>query len=124
MQNHDFVELVYTLQALSAETSFCEFKQNFHDPDKLGTLISAISNAASLAGERNGYIVWGVEDQTHKIVGTSFDIQKAVANGKQPLELWLAQNVLPAVNFSFKEGTVENNRIVILVVPAANGIST
>ena len=124
MQNHDFVELVRSLTSQSAETNFCEFKQNFHDPDKLGTLISAISNAATLAGERNGYIVWGVQDATHAIVGTSFDVQKAVSSGKQPLELWLAQHLQPALNFSFKEGIVDEKRIVMLVIPAAYGIST
>lgn len=65
--------LVHELCKLPAETTWVEFKHNNADPAMIGERISALSNAAALEGKSTAYLVWGVEDDEHRLVGTSFD---------------------------------------------------
>ena len=55
-----------------AEEEWFEFKENWYQPHELGEYISCLSNAAAFAGVEAGYLVWGVNDTTHEIVGTDF----------------------------------------------------
>ena len=48
------------LRALPAETPWVEFKENNSDPQMIGKLISALSNAARLADQHFAYVLWGV----------------------------------------------------------------
>ena len=57
-----------------AENEVVEFKKaetNF-DIDELGKYFSAISNEANLREHEFGWIVFGVWDKKHQIIGTSF----------------------------------------------------
>lgn len=116
------VHIVKDLTEYPEEQEWFEFKENWYDHDGIGEYISSLSNAAALKGEPFGYLVWGVNDKTHKFTGTTFDFRKDVGN--EPLEHYLARNVYPDVNFEFKEDSVGNNRIVVLIVPAADTIPT
>lgn len=49
-----------------------EFKENNEGPQLIGEYISALSNAAAMAGQVYGYLVWGIRDSDHAVVGTSF----------------------------------------------------
>src|SRR3954470_18090861 len=124
MNDAELADLVHSLAALPDKTPFCEFKQNWHDEKQIGTLISAISNAACLEGERLGYIVWGVENDTHKIVGTTFNPKRKISGGNQELQLWLAQMLQPSIAFRFHDGRVDGKRVVALEIPAAWSVST
>lgn len=117
------VALVDDLVSSESETSCTEFKHNNFDPERIGTLISAISNAARLNNEPFGHVVWGVADETQEIVGTNFRFEKEKANG-QPLEFWLAKQVSPDLHFTFKEVNHSKGRLVILEIPAAAQVST
>ena len=77
--------LVAELSKLPHETEWVEFKVNHADPEEIGEYISALANAAALLGKRNGYIVWGIEDATHALVGTTFDPRSAKV-GNEELE--------------------------------------
>lgn len=112
------IALVKELCALPAETSWVEFKHNITDPEVIGVRISALSNSARLADKHTAYMIWGVEDGTHRIVGTSFNPATAKTKN-QPLEMWLTQHLLPKVFFQFKELSVDDKRLVILEIPAA-----
>ncbi len=57
--------------ALPTETEWVELKENNADPQDVGEYISALANAAALVGKAHGYIIWGVNDDTHEVVGTS-----------------------------------------------------
>jgi len=63
-------------------------------------------------------MIWGVEDETHRIVGTDFTPSSSKTKG-QPLEMWLSQHLQPRVFFQFKELLVDGKRVVVLEVPAA-----
>ena len=86
--------LIDDLRALPAETSWVEFKENNADPQMIGRLISALSNAARLADQHFAYVLWGVQDGDHVVTGTSFEPSSQTPQN-QPLELWLAQRLQP-----------------------------
>ena len=71
---NDYVaRLTRELVKLPTETEWVEFKENNADPQEIAEYISALSNAATLCGKSRGYLVWGVDDSTHEIVGTEFE---------------------------------------------------
>lgn len=114
------IALIDELRALAAETTWLEFKQGNADPEVIGKRCSALSNAARVDGKDAAYMLWGIEDQTHSVVGTSFDPDFQKANG-QVLSLWLANALQPSVAFSFRAVTHPQGRVVILEIPAATG---
>lgn len=84
--------------------------------------ISSLSNAAALEGQPFGYLVWGVNNETHKLTDTRFDFRVDVKN--EPLEHFLARQLMPDNNFFFQELILEGKRVVVMVVPAASKIPT
>lgn len=111
--------LIDDLRALPAETPWVEFKENVNDPQILGRLISALSNAARLHDQHFAYVLWGVRDADHSVVSTSFEPSSQKSQG-QPLELWLAQRLQPSLAFSFKTLDYQGSRLVLLEIPAAS----
>lgn len=110
--------LLKELCKLPRETEWLEFKQNNKKPESIGEYVSALANSAALADKQAGYVVWGVNDSTHAIVGTKFDPQ-ATKRGNEELANWLRRLLSPDVSFEFYELTDSNKRVVILEVPRA-----
>lgn len=110
-----FVDLIRQLCGLSRETEWVEFKVNYRKPEDIGKYISAMSNAAALNGKVNAYVMWGVEDEKHAVVGTKFSpgTQK---KGNEPLETWLLRLLEPQVGFRFHEAMVDGRKVVLLEV--------
>lgn len=111
--------LVTDLLRLPAETPWVEFKENNADAQMIGKMISALSNSARLADKPFAYLVWGVRDADHAAVGTTFEPSRQLQQN-QPLELWLAQRLQPAILFEFKSLDVDGKRLVLLEIPAAS----
>lgn len=107
-----FQQLVRNLTALHKESEWLELKHNNEDPQEIGEYISALSNGAALIGQHSAYILWGVEDSTHSLVGTSFRPRKAKVNG-QELESWLTALLDPQIDLRIHEGEVEGKYIVL-----------
>lgn len=118
LTDDQLAELIRGLCTLPAETEWVEFKQNLAAPNDIGEYISALSNSAALAGQQCGYLVWGVEDGTHRIVGTSFDLLNARI-GNEELEGWLNRMLNPRLNFTFTQGMVGDQKVVLLEIPRA-----
>ena len=110
--------LVEDLRKLTAETNIVEFKVDNAEPVMIGKTISALSNAARLAEKHFGYLLWGIRDGDHEVVGTSFDYHAARCQ-KQPLELWLEQRLKPNVAITFTEVEHPNGKVLLLEIPAA-----
>lgn len=104
------------------EKEWLEFKENWFEPNELGEYISALSNAAAECGRRFAYFIWGVNDETHEIIGTSFNPDRNVKS--ESLSHFLARQVYPHINFRFEEMFVEDKRIVVLSIPAAQSVPT
>lgn len=64
--------LVVDLAERPVEEEWFEFKENWYESRALGEYISCLSNAAAFHGREAGYLVWGVEDGSHAVVGTPF----------------------------------------------------
>lgn len=114
------VALIDDLRALPAETSWVEFKHENTDPEGMGKRLSALSNAARAKGQDTAYMVWGVEDGTHRVLGTAFEPDTTRVRG-QPLAMWLAQNLQPSPAFGFRVVAHPEGRLVLLEIPAAPG---
>ena len=101
-----------------SEVEWVEFKHNNSDPDGIGEYISALANSAALLGKVNAYMLWGIEDSTHFIIGTNFSLSKKKI-GNEELESWLLKSLQPKVNFRFFEITVDDKPVVLLEIGAA-----
>ena len=110
--------LLRELRSLPRETAWVEFKQNNSNPEEIGEYISSLANSAASLGKGNGYLVWGIEDETHDVVGTSFVPGNAKV-GNEELESWLLRLLEPKINFSFFPLEVHGKPIVLLEIAAA-----
>ena len=119
MSTERTLALVHDLRQLPAETSWVEFKENNTDALMIGKLISALSNAARVADQPFAYVLWGVRDGDHAAIGTTFQPSSQLQQG-QPLELWLAQRLQPAIAFSFKRVDDHGVPLVLLEIPAVD----
>ena len=118
----DLAALVNQLRAYSTEREWFEFKENWFEPASLGEYISAISNSAAYTGRKEGYFIWGINNATHEIEGTSFDPECDVKS--EPLKHYLARQMSPDNNFDFSEITIDRKRVVVLRIPAAKKVPT
>ena len=119
MSGEELNRLLTSLRALPHETEWVEFKHNNAEPGEVGEYISALSNSSALLGKEAGYIVWGIENQTHKVVGTSFRPRSRKVNG-QELECWLVQHLAPRVHFKIYEFESDSLPIVLFEICPAN----
>ena len=100
--NQELIELVDILRSEVAETDWLEFKSNHVSNQDIGEYISALSNGAALWGRPYAYLIFGVDDKTHEVVGTTFDYRKQ-KQGNEDLENWLNRLVEPRIGFNFFE---------------------
>lgn len=108
-------DLVRELCELPRETSWVEFKNNNDDPQEIGEYLSALSNAAALADKEAAYLVWGIDDVSHSILGTTVN-PVAAKRGNEELENWLLRQLTPKLDFHFHEIVVDGHRVVVLEV--------
>lgn len=101
-----------------AENEVVEFKraENNFDVDDLGKYFSALSNEANLRERDCGWIVFGVWDKKHQIVGTTFKEGEVALNKlKQDMSQHTTDNLI------FREIVpiqVEGKRVLLFQVPA------
>lgn len=117
----DYLKSLLTeLVHISQETEWVEFKHNNDDPKLIGEYLSALANSAALYGKKSAYMVWGVQDGTHDVIGTTFK-PSLVRHNNQELESWLLQKISPKINFRFFEFLSEHNQsVVILEIQSAS----
>lgn len=116
------IKTVGDLIALPNEEEWFEFKENWYDPAGVGEYISSLSNTAAMLGKDQAYLVWGVTNDTHEIVGTTLNYHRDVKN--EPLEHYLARQIVPDIAFEFHEIQLDGKRVVVLAIPAANQVPT
>ncbi|MGB3612266.1 MAG: ATP-binding protein [Elainellaceae cyanobacterium] len=113
--------LLEEMVALPHETECVEFKVNNTDSQEIGEYISAIANSAALHSKQTGYVVWGVKDENHEIVGTNFNPRQQKV-GAQNLENWISTQLSPRIDFKIFEFDYFGNSIVLLEIPRATYI--
>lgn len=116
MENLD--KLVVELCNLPNETQWVEFKHNNYLPEMIGQDISALANSATLHEKSCAYMLWGVDDTSHEIVGTEFNMQ-TVKKGQQELENWLRSLLSKNADFEFHSVKVEDKNVGVLIIHRA-----
>lgn len=119
MEQEKLNKLLEDLTSYPSECEWVEFKHNFHSPEEIGERLSALANGACLHNQPYGYLVFGVEDVTHKIIGTTFKV-KTHKKGNENLENWLSNLLSPRIDyrtyeFDYKPGL----HISIFAIPAS-----
>lgn len=112
--------LVNRLRKHKTETNWFEFKCNNYDPDMIGQDISALANSAAYSEKVCAYMIWGIDDKTHDIVGTEFD-QYSKLVGNQEIESWLRNLISKNAEFAFHKIEMQdkngyNKPIVVLII--------
>lgn len=118
----EFLErLVKSLVEDDVEKTWVEFKENCADKRRLGNYISGLSNAALLANQQFGYIVYGVEDGTRRFKGTSFNpLSEKAPEGGDMLINWLHRGLKnSAIGFDVYEVTINGAIIRLFEIEAA-----
>lgn len=100
------------------ESESIEFKQNNDDAQAIGEYISALANSAALEEKAFAYLLWGVDDATRRVVGTTFD-PGAARRGNEELESWILRLLSPRVDFRFFEAPLPEGRVVVLEIARA-----
>ena len=116
----DLLQLVNQLVARATESQTVEFKESNDDAFMIGKDISALSNAAAMEGQDYAYMLWGVDDATHDIIGTTFNPLAAKHKG-QELELWLRLKLSQNAEFRFIPIDMHGKHVVILRIWPASG---
>ena len=113
--------LIHELRKLQYEVPWVEFKANNFTPDLIGENISALSNSAALHDRSHAYLVWGIDNDTHAIVGTKFNPQE-MKQGNQSLDLWLSTLVKPQIQFYFHSIIIDDKSVVLLEINRASNM--
>jgi ATP-dependent DNA helicase RecG len=107
------------LRALPGETEWVEFKEakTSFDLDKLGEYFSAIANESNLKGREQGWIVFGVEDKAHAIVGTSYRTSRPALDS---LKGEIARKTNGGITFiEIHELSLPEGRVLMFEIPPA-----
>lgn len=116
----DYVALLLHLVGSASETQTIEFKDSNARFEMIGRDIAALANSAVVEGQDYGYMVWGIDDHSHDVIGTSFDPLTA-KRGNQELEIWLRRKLSANAEFRFIPVEVSGRNAVILRVWPAVG---
>ncbi|MBR6105172.1 MAG: putative DNA binding domain-containing protein [Paludibacteraceae bacterium] len=110
--------LVKELCKLPKEVGWVEFKHNNCQPQMIGEDISALANSATLCDKDYAYMIWGVDDTTHQILGTSVKLQLE-KKGAQELENWLRYMLSKNADFEFLETDVDGAHVELIRIHKA-----
>ncbi|MCB5207718.1 RNA-binding domain-containing protein [Methylovorus mays] len=116
MDSNDLLDKLSQLLGSARETATIEFKSNWDKPGDIAEYISALANSAILDRHDRAWLIWGVDNQTHQVKGTTFDPFNAKAEGNQPLIMWLTQKILPRPDFTFHELSNPYGKVIMLEI--------
>ena len=123
MTQEQFTDLVDDLCSLPHETEWVEFKVGTFIAEDVGEYLSALSNSACLHDKRFGYLVFGIEDGSHKIVGTPIQLHEEKV-GNAAIETWLNQLLDSGSEFEIIEGLAHSKRVSMIRIGSAINFPT
>ena len=110
--------LIKELCKLPKEVGWVEFKHNNCQPIMIGEDISALANSATLNDRDYAYLIWGVDDGSHEIVGTKVRLQLE-KKGEQELENWLRYLLSQNADFEFYDTEVDGKHVELIRIHKA-----
>ena len=109
-------EIIKDCTSYSSAQNWFIFANSTNDIDEIGKAISALSNAIVLSGRNEGYLIWGIDEETYEYTNTTFDYHSIVE--QETLEHFLSSNLHPHIDLRFEETVIDGHRIVLLHIPA------
>jgi len=119
MTTDELRQTLLNLRNLTAENEVVEFKEAKmnYDFQKLGKYFSALSNEANLKGKPFAWLVFGVENKKHKIVGSQFRPQRKDLDS---LKSEIANKTTNRITFiEIHELNEPDGRVILFQIPAA-----
>jgi ATP-dependent DNA helicase RecG len=119
MTNTELKQILQSLLNLTAENEIVEFKEakTGYDFNKLGKYFSALSNEANLKGRPYAWLVFGIENKKHAIVGSKFRTQRKELDS---LKSEIANKTTNRITFiEIHELNEPDGRVVMFQIPAA-----
>ena len=119
MTEQELIKLLDELIVLPAETEVVEFKEakNNFDFSDLGEYFSALCNEANLKNKPFAWLVFGVEDKKHQIVGSNYrPLRKDLDSLKKEIA---DQTTLRITFIEIYEIEQDNKRVILFQIPAA-----
>lgn len=110
--------IVLELTKHDKESEWFEFKHNNDSPEAIGERISALANGATLTEHSFAYLIFGINDADHTIVGTDVSL-RTQKKGNEELENWLRHRLSDNADFSFETLSINEKRIEVIVIPKA-----
>ena len=117
--NEELLDILNELLA-NDENECVEFKhaKNGFDIDLLGKYFSALGNEANLKNKQYSWIVFGIDDKTHDLVGTNFYPD----NNFNKIKKQIADNTTDNITFiEVYSINKDNKRVIMFQIPAASG---
>lgn len=96
----NYAVLIKKLLAYSNELPWLEFKHDNYDPEMIGQDICALANSATLYEKRCAYMLCGIDNATHAIVGTNYDLQ-TLKKGNEEIGSWLRRMLSQNADFEY-----------------------
>lgn len=106
------------LRSLQKENEIVEFKEakNNFDFKKIGKYFSALSNEANLMNKKEAWLVFGISDKEHQIVGTNYRNNETL----QKLKKEIADKTTDRITFKeIFDITLSEGRVVLFQIPPA-----
>lgn len=107
------------LRSLDSENEIVEFKEakNNYDFTKLGKYFSALSNEANLCSKPYGWLVFGIKDNDHSIVGTQYRSER---KDLDKLKGEIANKTTNRISFiDIHEVNLPEGRVILFQIPSA-----
>lgn len=123
--NNEYIEeKLDELIASQFETEVTEFKEakNSFSFDELGQYFSALSNEANLHNKNCAWLIFGIEDKKHKIVGTKYrNNDKELNSLKEEIARQTSENLTFIEIYKCTRKDTEGNdkRILLFQIPPA-----
>ena len=122
--NEDIEKKLDELIASQFETEVTEFKEakNSFSFDELGQYFSALSNEANLHNKNCAWIIFGIEDKKHIIVGTNYrKSAKDLNNLKEEIARQTSEHLsfIEIYECKRKDPAGKNQRILLFQIPPA-----
>ena len=70
--------------------------------------------------KENAFFIWGIDNKTHKIVGTSYNLQN-LKKGNQELESWLRNLLSSHADFEYETVFIDEKQVGVIIIKAPLG---
>lgn len=112
------IELLVKRLCKEKECEWLEFKHNNPEPEMIAKDVCALANGASLCEKDCSYMIWGVDDISHEIAGTTFN-PYSYRKGNEEFLNWLQRMLSDNADYKFDSVEIDAKPVVVLTIRKA-----